>query len=61
MNDNVVSIGFQINQGIYNEVYTFEASDWAVDYFIERMNELYPELNLDTPEEERYSAFPDFY
>lgn len=48
--DNIVSIGFEVNNGIYTEVYTFEASEWAVDYLIERLNELYPELNLESPE-----------
>ena len=56
--DNTVSMGFQINQGIYTEVYTFEANNWAIDIFIEKLNDQYPELNLDFPED-RYSAFPD--
>lgn len=60
IDDNTVRIGFQINQGIYTEVFTFEASDWAVDILIEKLNELYPELNFDFPED-RYSAFPDYF
>jgi len=60
VDDNTVTIGFQINQGIYTEVYTFEASDWAVDIFIENLNNLYPEFNLDTPED-RYRALPNYF
>jgi len=60
INDNVVTIGFQVNEGIYTEIYTFQASDFAVDYFIEKLNELFPELSLDYPEE-KYSAFPDYF
>ena len=55
---NIVTIGFQINQGIYNEVFSFEASDLAVHNFIERLNKLYPELNFAFPEG-RYSEFPE--
>lgn len=60
VNDNIVSIGFQVNQGIYTEVYTFEASDWAVDIFIEKLNSLYPGINFEYPED-RYSASPDYF
>jgi hypothetical protein len=60
VNDGVVSIGFQVNQGIYTEVYTFEASDWAVDHFIEKLNELFHELSFDYPED-KYSAIPDYF
>ena len=58
--DNTVSIGFQVNQGIYSEVYTFVASDWAVDIFIEKLNTLHPELYFEYPED-RYSALPDYF
>ncbi len=50
MNEQVVLIGFEINQGIYTEVYTFEASELAANYLIAHLNELYPELNLHFPE-----------
>lgn len=58
--DNIVKIGFQVNQGIYTEVYTFEASDWAIDMFIEKLNSLFPGLNFESPED-RYSASPDHF
>jgi hypothetical protein len=57
VDDSIVRIGFQVNQGIYTEVYTFEASDWAVDIFIEKLNSLYPEINFEYPED-RLSASP---
>ena len=60
VDDNIVKIGFQVNQGIYTEVYTFEASDWAIDMFIEKLNSLFPGLNFEYPED-RYSAFPDYF
>ncbi|UCE06215.1 MAG: hypothetical protein JSW07_21975, partial [bacterium] len=60
VDDNTVSVGFQVNQGIYIEVYTFEASDWAVDIFIEKLNTQYPELNFEYAED-KYSAFPDYF
>jgi hypothetical protein len=60
VDDNIVKIGFQVNQGIYTEVYTFEASDWAIDIFIEKLNSLFPGLNFEYPED-RYSASPDYF
>ena len=60
VDDNTVSIGFQVNQGIYTEVYTFEASDWAVDIFIEKLNNQYSGINFEYPED-RYSASPDYF
>lgn len=48
--DNTVMIGFEINQDIYTEVYTFEASELAANYLIARINEIYPALNLHFPE-----------
>ena len=60
VDDNTVGIGFQVNQGIYTEVYTFEASDWAVDLFIEKLNNQYPGINFEYPED-RYSASPDYF
>ena len=48
--DNTVLLGFELNQGIYTEVYTFESSELAANYLIARLNELYPELNLLFPE-----------
>ncbi len=60
VDDNTVSIGFQVNQGIYTEVYTFEASDWAVDIFIEKLNSIYPDINFEYPED-RYSASTDYF
>jgi hypothetical protein len=55
-----VTIGFQIDQGSYTEIYSFEASDLAVDNFIEKLNKLYPELNFAFPEDQ-HSEFPDHY
>lgn len=60
VDDKIVSFGFQVNQGIYIEVYTFQASDWAVDIFIEKLNSLFPGLNFEYPED-RYSASPDYF
>ncbi len=60
VDDNIVSIGFQVNQGIYTEVYTFGASNWAVDIFIEKLNSLYPGINLEYPED-RYRASPESF
>ena len=60
VDDNTVSIGFQVNQGIYTEVFTFEASDWAVDIFIEKLNNIYPGINFEYSED-RYSASPDYF
>jgi|GEM_PF-1763239 len=57
---NTVTIGFQVNQGIYTEVHTFEASDWAVDIFIEKLNNQFPGINFEYPED-RYSASPDYF
>lgn len=57
---NIVTIGFEIDQGNYTEIYSFEASDLAADNFIERLNKLYPALNLDYPED-KYSDFPDHF
>jgi len=57
---NIVTIGFQIDQGSYTEIYSFEASDLAVDNFIEKLNKLYPELNFVFPED-KYSEFPDHF
>lgn len=54
-----VNIGFEVNQGIYTEIYTFEASELAAGYFIAKLNELYPELNLDFPER-KYRAYQYF-
>ena len=54
--DNVVLIGFEINQNIYTEVYKFEASELAVNYLIARLNEIYPELYLEFPEK-KYSEY----
>ncbi len=54
-----VNIAFEVNQGIYTEIYTFEASELAVGYFIAKLNELYPELNLDYPER-KYRAYQYF-
>ncbi|HDP99544.1 MAG TPA: hypothetical protein ENN22_10245 [bacterium] len=48
--DNTVLIGFEINQGIYTEVYTFDASELAANYLIARLNEMYPELNFSYPQ-----------
>lgn len=47
---NTVLLGFEISQGIYTEVFTFEASDLAANYLVARLNEMYPELNLNFPE-----------
>ena len=55
--DDVVLIGFEINQNIYTEVYKFEASELAVNYLIARLNEIYPELYLEFPEK-KYSEYP---
>lgn len=60
VDDNTVGIGFQVNQKIYTEIYTFEANDWAVDIFIEKLNNLYPGINFEYPED-RYSASPDYF
>lgn len=45
-----VNIGFEVKQGIYTEIYTFEASELAAGYFIAKLNELYPGLNFEFPE-----------
>jgi len=58
--ENSVAIGFQVRQGIYTEVYIFEASDWAVEYFIEQFNQKFPASSLDFPED-RYETLPDNY
>ncbi len=50
-NDNIVRLGIQVKQGIYSEVHIFEASYWAVELFIERLNRLYPELHYVYPED----------
>ncbi len=60
IDDGIVSIGFQVNQGIFTEVFTFEASSWAIDIFIEKLNSLYPGINFAYPED-RYSASPDSF
>ncbi|NOZ60672.1 MAG: hypothetical protein GXO74_03230 [Calditrichaeota bacterium] len=59
--DHSVLLGFEILQGIYTEIYTFEASELAANYLIAHLNELYPELNLTFPErqyrEHEYDKF----
>ncbi|MDZ7264303.1 MAG: hypothetical protein ONB16_06940 [candidate division KSB1 bacterium] len=47
--DNMVNIGFEINNGLYIDVISFGASEWAADFLIEKLNALYPELNLEPP------------
>ncbi|MBC8183219.1 hypothetical protein H8E88_19110 [candidate division KSB1 bacterium] len=59
--DNVVLIGFEINQNIYTEVSTFEASELAANFLIARLNELFPELYLEFPEKKyREYRYYDF-
>ncbi len=47
--DNLVKIGMEINNGLYIDVIPFDASEWAADFLIEKLNELYPELHLESP------------
>ena len=54
--DNIVLIGFEINQNIYTEINTFEASELAANYLIARLNEIYPELHLNFPEK-KYNEY----
>jgi len=59
--DNVVLIGFEINQNIYTEVTTFEASELAANFLVARLNELFPELYLEFPEKKyREYRYYDF-
>jgi len=57
--DNVVLIGFEINQNIYTEVTTFESSELAANYLIARLNETFPDLYLEFPEK-KYREY-DYY
>jgi len=59
--DHSVLLGFEVTQGIYTEIYTFEASELAANYLIAHLNELYPELNLSFPERQyRESEYDEF-
>lgn len=58
--DGTVSLSFQVNQGSYAEVYTFQASDWAVDRFIEKLNSQYPGINFAYPEDSS-RAIPEHF
>ncbi len=51
---NVVLLGFEIVQNIYSEIYTFEASELAVNFLIARLNEIFPALGLAFPEKNYY-------
>ena len=59
--DHSVLLGFEVKQGIYTEIYTFEASELAANYLISHLNELFPELNLHFPERQyRENEYDEF-
>ena len=57
--DNIVNVAFEINQGIYTEIYTFEARELAVYYLITKLNDLHSELYIDYPEN-KYREHPNY-
>lgn len=48
--NNTVSIGFEIFNGIDYEIHTFQASELAANYLIAQLNVLSPNLDLKIPE-----------
>lgn len=48
--NHTVLIGFEVFNGIDNEVYTFQASEIATNYLITQLNLLYPNLKFEMPE-----------